>query len=583
MRQMLIVVMGLFLFFACAPQEEGPGTDELAVADNDTPAGDDPQSDDPATDDPATDDDLVSELCTDPNGDEDGDGIPNGVDGSSDKDFDGVPNCLDTDSDGDGFLDSVECPSQPCMNSDTDETPDFMDKDSDNDGLSDKEEAQAGTDPTKKDTDGDNADDLAEIVYGSDPLDDADSIPDGLFFVVLPYNAPEDVTRTLTFSTLIEAIDVQIVIDISGSMNDEIAQVQSGIKDNIIDPIVTEFPQAEFASFGVSRISWNGTSKFLRQTQTFSVDEVKTAVDNVADDAFNTAVGANELHSEVLYQLAAGEEFHGTAKLCLPPSFGGCNQTMIGNAVVDIAPADCTGEIGTVGHACFRKKAMPIYIMITDEEREDCDPDGVQVDAECYWFSGSGFMNGHTFAEAIAVMGGIGAKFIGINTWHDKTADGEANSGIDPQLDMEMLAEQTGSLNKNGEPFIYHTSTPTGEGMPEQIAQAIKDLITFIDMDVTTGKMSDQECDGISAAEFVKSSTTVAADPTDGVSGKDATTFFSVKQGTTVTFDVRFFNDFCKNTLPEPVVYDALVTVLGNGSYLSNRLVKVIVPAADAQ
>lgn len=590
MRQVFFTVfigVTVLSFLSCTPQEEDPGTDTLAVSDDDTAAGDTGDGavnpDDPQDDGIVPDEDTVIELCADPNGDEDGDGIPNGVDGSDDRDLDGAPNCLDPDSDGDGILDSAECPAQPCVNSDTDETPDFLDKDSDNDGLSDKEEQQEGTDPTKKDSDSDGSDDLAEIVYGSDPLDDNDTIPDGLFFVVLPYNAPEEVTRTLTFSTKIEAIDVQIVIDISGSMSDEIAQVQNGIKDNIIDPVKAEFTQEGFASFGVSRISWGGTSKFLRQKQTFSVDAVKAAVDKVNEDAANPAVGANELHSEVLYQLAAGEEFHGTAKFCLPPMMGGCDQTMIPSAVVDIAPANCTGEIGAVGHACFRKKAMPIYIVITDEEREDCDPNGVQVNAECFWVAGPGFMNGHTFEEALAVMGGIGAKFIGINTWHEKTADGEANAGIDPQLDMEMLAEYTGSVDKNGKYFIYHTATPTGEGMPDQIAQAIKDLITFIDMDVTTGKMSDEECGGISAAEFVKSSTTVAADPEDGVSGKSTTTFFSVKQGTTVTFDVRFKNDFCQNTTTEPVVYDALVTVLGNGSYLSNRLVKVIVPGIDAQ
>lgn len=573
-------------FLSCAPQEDEPATDSLAVSDGDGTIDPDGtvNPDDPQSDGIVPDEDLPEDHpCVDPNGDADEDGIPNGVEGLEDRDLDGAPNCLDPDSDGDGILDSAECPDQPCANSDTDDMPDFLDKDSDNDGLSDKEEQQEGTDPTKKDTDGDGSDDLAEIVYGSDPLDDEDTIPDGLFFVVLPYNAPEEVTRTLTFSTLIEAIDVQIVLDISGSMNDEISQVQSGIKDNIIDPVKAEFTQEGFASFGLSRISWNGTSKFLRQKQTFDAEAVKTAVDNVAVDAINTSVGANELHSEVLYQLAAGEEFHGTAKLCLPPAFGGCDQTMIGNAVVDIAPAVCTGEIGTVGHACFRKKAMPIYIMITDEEHEDCDPNGVMVNSECIWFTGPGFMNGHTFEEALAVMGGIGAKFIGINTWHEKTADGEANAGIDPQPDMEMLAEYTGSVDKNGQYFIYHTATPTGEGMPEQIAQAIKDLITFIDMDVTTGKMSDQECDGVSAAEFVKSSKTVAADPEDGISHKDETTFFSVKQGTTVTFDVRFKNDFCQNTTTEPVIYDALVTVLGNGSYLSNRLVKVIVPGIDAQ
>lgn len=509
--------------------------------------------------------------------DDDGDGIPNGVEGTSDHDADGIDDYLDSDSDNDGILDSEECPALPCRDTDTDGMQDYIDKDSDNDGLSDKEEVTKNTDPTKKDTDDDGDDDLAEVVYGSDPTDPGSKIPEGIFFVVLPYNAPDDVKRTLTFSTKIESIDVQIIIDVSGSMNDEIAQVQNGIKNNIIDPVMKQFPQDEFASFGVSRISWNGTTKFLRQKQTFNVDSVKSAVDKVNEDSANPGVGGNELHSEVLYQLAAGEEFHGTAKFCLK-GFG-CG--LIADAVVNLAPANCSGEIGTVGHACFRKKTMPIYIMITDELHEDCDPDGKQLNAECYWVAGAGFQNGHTFDSAIAVMNGIGAKFIGINTWFDKDAAGEANAGINPQPDMEKLAQATGSLDKNGKSFIYHTADPLGNGMPDQIAQAIIDLTTFIDMDVTTGKMSDETCDGKSAADFVKSSTTVIADPLDGVAGQDSTTFFSVKQGTIVTFDVRFQNDFCKNPTSEPKTYKAFVTVLGNGSYLSNRLVNVIVPAGQ--
>ncbi len=119
--------------------------------------------------------------------------------------------------------------------------------------------------------------------------------------------------------------------------------------------------------------------------------------------------------------------------------------------------------------------------------------------------------------------------------------------------------------------------------MTDQIANAIKDLTTYIDMDVTTGSMSDEQCNGHSAKEFVKSSKTVKAEPADGVSGQDETTFYSVKQGTIVWFDVRFYNDFCPNPNPYPVTYQALVTVLGNGSYLSSRLVTVVVPASDQQ
>ena len=41
-------------------------------------------------------------------GDDDGDGIPNSVEGFEDADGDGIPNYLDLDSDGDGIPDAVE-------------------------------------------------------------------------------------------------------------------------------------------------------------------------------------------------------------------------------------------------------------------------------------------------------------------------------------------------------------------------------------------------------------------------------------------------------------------------------------------
>ena len=509
--------------------------------------------------------------CGADDADDDGDGITNGVEGCEDADGDDLVNCIDGDSDGDGYSDSEES----TVDTDGDGDPDFLDRDSDNDGLSDKKEKSMGTDRLKKDTDGDGSDDLAEIAYGSDPLDDSDTIPAGIFYVVLPYDAPDDVTRTLTFSTKIDAIDVMIVLDISGSMSDEIEQVSEGIKTQIIDKISTEFPQENFAAFGISHISWGGTSNYMRQKITFNTEDVKNAVE-MGSDEMKPAVTANELHSEALYQASIGEEFTGKAFFCLGNN---CQQQYIPPAEINISKADCSNDLGDIGGACFRKKSMPIFILVTDEEHEDCDPDGIRVTAECIWDNSFPIqMNGHTFEEAATVMSAIGGKFIGINTWHEKTADGEDNAGIDPQTDMEFLAQKTASLNGNGEPFIYHTSTPTGEGMPEQIGQAIIDLTSWIDMDVTTGKMSDEDCNGQTAADFVKSSKTIEADPPEGVSGQNETTFFSVTQGTDVTFDVRFYNDFCINSGDTYMEFNAEVTVLGNGSFLSSRLVHVIVP-----
>jgi hypothetical protein len=143
----------------------------------------------------------------------------------------------------------------------------------------------------------------------------------------------------------IDAIDVMIVLDISGSMSDEIDKVSDSIETQIIDKIKTEFPQDEFAAFGVSHISWGGTSRYMRQKMTFDTNAVKDAVGQGSDE-MGIGVGANELHSEVFYQSAMGEEFHGTALFCI---FGSCGGGMIPDAIVDIPKADCTGEIGLIG------------------------------------------------------------------------------------------------------------------------------------------------------------------------------------------------------------------------------------------
>jgi len=500
--------------------------------------------------------------------DDDGDGIKNGTEGCEDLDGDGLPNCLDSDADGDGITDTAECGgADPCIDTDSDSTPDYLDRDSDNDGLKDKKEKEIGTDPLKKDTDGDGSDDLAEIAYGSDPLSDADTIPAGIFYVVLPYNAPDDVTRTLTFSTKVESIDVLIVFDDSGSMGEEIEILKSEAKTKIIDAIAEHFTSPGFAAYGLVMLGWNKPYA-VYQPITLDAELVKSSIDNLNGDQ------ANECHIQAMYLAATGEAYNASMKTCLP--MYGCNQNLIPDAVYNVAKADCTGQLGSIGGACFRKKSMPIYIMISDERADDCieyNPNPPSY-TNCMYNQGSPRIS---MEMAIAAMNGIGTKFIGI----DSGFDDQGKPTEDPVEMYTLLAEMTGSLDKNGLNFNSHTAKPDGSGMSDQIAQAIIDLTTFIDMDVTTGKMSDENCNGASAADFVKSSKTISADPPEGVSGQDDTTFFSVTQGTDVTFDVRFYNDFCINNTETFMKYNAQVTVLGNGSYLSSRLVTVIVPEGD--
>ena len=612
MKKHLIALLALIaccFFAACAGDEEGTndtndtvadtssdttadtadsGTPDTGDSDTDIDTGD-PDTTDPTSSDtePDTDEPAETCMCGPDDADDDGDGIPNGVEGCEDLDGDSLPNCMDTDSDGDGTSDTLECPEQPCRDTDGDGTPDFLDRDSDNDGLSDKKEKEAGTDPLKHDTDGDGDDDLAEIAYGSNPLDDGDHIPAGLFYVVLPYNAPADVTRTLTFSTKIEAIDVAIFFDDSGSMGDEIKKLKEEVKDKVVGAIAEQFADnPNYASFGLVRFGWE-KPYIVEQTMTYDADAVKNAIGNLKGDQ------GNELAVYAIYLAATGEAYNGTLLPCVmnqcPP--GPLVGALLKETTYNVAKADCSGDdkLGTAGALCIRKKSMPIFVVITDEDSDDCVSYGAQttLQTQCMFAAGTKELSKDL---AIAGMNGIGAKFIGIDSGFSCDDNGGNCKKTDQAKDwFTAFAEATGSLDADGKPFLYHTENPDGTGIGGNVTEAIKQLTTWIDMDVTTGGISDQECSGVNAAQFVKSSKALSSDP-DTIEHND-TTFFSVPQNAEVTFDVHFYNDFCVNTTNSFLKFDAHATVFGgqtvngvfNGSYLSSHLINVIVPEGSTK
>ncbi len=564
-----ILVLGV----ACTPTDEDPGTDSPIVTGDDTPVGDetptgdadsiiptdDPGSDVTQTDDPGSDITVIDDTSNpdDPDDpwnheDDDEDGIPNGVEGTGDKDLDGAPNHMDPDADGDGILDKDEAGADPetPANNDADDIPDYLDKDSDNDGIEDSQEVILGTDPTKKDSDGDGSDDYAEVVYGSDPTSDQSTIPAGLFYLVLPYNAPEDATRLLEFTTNINRVDVAVIIDVSGSMGEEIDNLKTGIKDQIITKVREKIVDSAFGL--VHFQDWaEDTTKIVGYDQLISsdVNTVTASVDNLP-----APYGGTEPHSEVLYQVSTGAGLY--AQLM---------EMNIPGDIIDIPAADCTGAEGTIGGLCFRDKAMPIFIMITDESWEEI---GVWPNMTKF-NTNPPYEMGHYKEDAINAMNNINAKFIGVDT------DGAGSTTC--KNDFEQISEATASMDGNGNYFNF-TMNSDGTGMSEKIAEAVETMTAAIQMDVNTDAVSDEECAGQNVAAFYKEGIPMEATPPENITGKDNSTFFDVEPGTLVTFDVHFRNDFCKNTTGNPVLYTAKVRVLGEGAFLSSREVNIIVP-----
>ena len=486
-------------------------------------------------------DECFSVPCVDSDGDgrpdyldedSDNDGIPDVYEGLGDTDKDGIPNFIDDDSDGDGISDSVENDGMmPPLDSDNDGIPDFLDIDSDGDGLSDKTEYEIGTDPRLADSDGDGFDDNSEFILGSDPNDSESVISEDTFYVLLPYNG-EPVVQHLKFSTDIQKVDVLIMVDLSGSMMDEHANLKNGIKNTIIDGVRNEIPDSAFGlvKFGTLQ----DDPYILAQPITMNADAVKSAVDGITD-----CNGSDEYHTHALWEAACGEGDYEDIKTS--NMFGTCTATTQ-HSDFTVAPVNCSGQLGSIGGACFRDEALPIFIMASDE--------GFTDDDFCGWKDGSR----KNRDMAIEKMNAINAKFIGLDS-------GSSMS------DFNYISDGTGSNDGAGTRFNFSVNAD-GTGFSNAIVDAVIALTNNIQIDITTKvKHVPNEFGVEDTTKFVKS-----------VSPES---FPNVKPGQEVTFDVTFENTFYKNESYESKVFTATISVLGDGAFLDMRDVVIVVPGRD--
>ncbi len=85
------------------------------------------------------------------------------------------------------------------------------------------------TSATDDDTDGDGVSDLIEVAAGTDPTNPADNPQaNGDFVFVEPYMKPQSpLDDDLDFSTKLQAVDMYVLLDRSGSMRQEIDAVKT--------------------------------------------------------------------------------------------------------------------------------------------------------------------------------------------------------------------------------------------------------------------------------------------------------------------------------------------------------------------
>ena len=492
--------------------------------------------------------------------DSDGDTIADLIEALEDTDGDGIADRYDLDTDGDGFTDAMEAGdtdlATPPVDTDMDGIFDFRDTDSDADGLSDAAERAAGTSPIRADTDGDGVSDLIEVGAGTDPLDASDSPRTrGDFVFVVPYMMPPDPTRdTLEFRTDLQKADVYFLVDTTGSMGGEIANLRSSLSSTIIPMVRARIPQAWFGVGGFDDYPTGGYGSlgdgdrplYLRQQMTSSTSAAQTAVNGLVT---HYGVDYPESHIPALWGLASrGALWYG-------PSYPSC-------------------AAGHRAGACFRPDAVPVIVVITD---------AISHNYPGTTYSGIS-PTPPSYAAAMSALNGIGARVVGVNS-----------GGTDARDMLREFARQTSTLDASGSPnpFVIGISS-TGSGLGTAAVDAIYQAAQVpLDVSARATDIADpgETVDAVVAfLDRLETRSTAAAGlscttgwTTIDAPGIDADsypdTFQNVVPGNPVCFDiVPRMNTTVMPTL-DPQLFRARIDVLGDGfTPLDDRIVFFLVP-----
>ena len=246
--------------------------------------------------------------------------------------------------------------------------------------------------------------------------------------------------KDLTFTTLIQSLDVFFAVDTTASMGGPIGNLRASLRDTIIPAVkkaavkdawfgvgaIEDFPVMPYGIPGFMPPALDDQPFILIAPMTGDVMAAQAAIEGLILPKFLPTIiaprGAGgdmpEAHLEALYQVATGEG------LMVP-------------GVANIPAHKGTGKGGVE----FREGAQPVVVTISDvpSHTKDEPADACQTN-----YAGPVAQAAHTRAQTEAVLSAVCAKVIGIATmWPDSFYKGPACT---PAADMTRLAQATGAL-----------------------------------------------------------------------------------------------------------------------------------------
>jgi hypothetical protein len=356
--------------------------------------------------------------------------------------------------------------------------------------------------------------------------------------IELPFNDQPCELRT-DFVAQILSADIYFLIDVTGSMEDEINQIRSTLTTEIIPGLAAEIPDVRFsvgryADFDVPGLGYGsmGDQVFrLEQAATDDVDRVLAAVRAIR---LQSGGDTPESMVQALYLSATGNG-HGRF----------------------VDPSRC--PLGTVGYPCFPEGGSPIFLVFTDAPSHN-GPGGRS------YMTGAIRPAPHSYPNAVDALDAIGAKVLGLNS---------GDFGETGRADLEALARDTGAVRPDGTPLVFDIGR-TGELLSSSVVTAVRTLVTEVPIDVDV-LLEDIDGDGVDGTAFVTEVVAERATPADGAT-LAGDRFDDVRPGTRVEFRLVLQNLTTRQT-DEDQRFRLRVVLRGDGvSRLRETLVEVVVP-----
>ena len=498
--------------------------------------------------------------------DSDADTITDVIETHADFDSDGSGNFIDLDSDADCIPDMIEARGTPPADTDMDTRFDFVDRDSDNDGIADAQEdanCNGATDAgessaTDEDTDNDGVTDLVEVAAGTDP-NNASSNPqaNGDYVFVEPYMQPQSpLDDDLDFSTKLQAVDLYVLLDRSGSMSSEITSVKNNLASVVsqvaCSPLGTGTPPNCIPDLwaGAATIGYSGSGG---QPFTHAVD--------IQPNANFSSLPTNEPSGGCCQEPLTFASYAAVTGLGGGSNFG-LGTTVANRSTCGGSPAANAG-FQTFGYPCFRQGALPVVLLTTDEPPLSTG----DTNKNPSW---DNIVKGEYTSRKARLVGILG-------------------SGVSASTtnDLKKMATDTGAVDAaNGNaPLVFNGADANA---PTAIKNGILTLANGLPLDinaVTTdvpGDAVDAVASFVDHIETLQLGTAQCANgltdtDTNGDTFKDK--YIQVRTGTPVCWKVVSKPNTTVPATDQPQLFKATITVYGDGvTQLDQRDVFFLVP-----